>query len=73
MESWEQHSGTSVTLPSSFSTSTTYHVVDIFKDGCEAANDQGELVLGDVDQTFLVVLCADFGVSILVSHFNREL
>lgn len=51
----------------------THHVVDIFENGGEAADDQGELVLGDVDQTLLVVLCADFGVSVLVSHFDGEL
>lgn len=58
---------------SNVSTLATHHVVDIFEDGGEAADDQGELVLGDVDQTFLVVLCADFGVSVLVSHFNGKL
>lgn len=58
---------------SNVSTFATHHVVDIFEDGGEAADDQGELVLGDVDQTFLVVLCADFGVSVLVSHFNGKL
>ena len=51
----------------------SYHIVDIFEDGGEAADDQGELVLGDVDQTFFVVLCADFGVSVLVSDFNGKL
>lgn len=52
---------------------STHHVVDIFEDSGEATDDQGELVLGDVDQTFLVVLCADFGVSVLVSYFNGKL
>lgn len=33
----------------------------------------GELVLRDVDETFLVVLCADFGVVVLMSRFNRKL
>lgn len=51
----------------------SYHVVNIFEDGGEAADDEGELVLGDVDQTFFVVLCADFGVSVLVSNFNGKL
>lgn len=51
----------------------TYHVVDIFEDGSEATDDEGELVLGDVDQTFFVVLCADFGVGVLVTNFNGKL
>lgn len=50
-----------------------YHVIDIFEDGCEATDDEGELVLGDVDQTFFVVLCADFGVGVLVSNFDGKL
>lgn len=53
--------------------SGTHHVVDIFEDGGEAADDQGELVLGDVDQTLLVVLCAHFGVCVLVSDFDGKL
>lgn len=52
---------------------TTHHVVDIFEDCSETTDDQGELVLGDVDQTFLVVLCADFGVSVLVTNFDGKL
>ena len=51
----------------------THHVVDIFEDGGEATDDEGELVLGNVDQTFLVVLCADFGMGVLVSNFNGKL
>lgn len=51
----------------------TYHVVDIFEDSCEATDDEGELVLGDVDQTFFVVFCADFGVSVLVSNLDGKL
>lgn len=51
----------------------THHVVDIFEDVSEAADDEGELVLGDVDQTFLVVLCTDFGVGVLVANFNGKL
>lgn len=54
-------------------TGRTHHVVDIFQDGGEAADDEGELVLGDVDQTFLVVLGADFGVGVLVSNFDGKL
>lgn len=57
----------------SLSTLGTHHVVDIFEDGGEATDDEGELVLGDVDQTFLVVLCADFGVGVLVSDFDGKL
>lgn len=53
--------------------SSTHHVVDIFEDGGEAADDKGELVLGDVDQTLLVVLCAHFGVRVLVSDFDGKL
>ena len=52
---------------------STHHVVDIFKDGGKATDDEGELVLGYVDQTFFVVLCADFGVSILVANFDGKL
>lgn len=51
----------------------THHVVDIFQYVGEAADDEGELVFRDVDQTFLVVLCADFGVGVLVSNFNGKL
>lgn len=51
----------------------THHVVDVLEDVGEAADDQGELVLGDVDQTFLVVLRAHLGVRVLVSHFDGKL
>lgn len=69
MDSGTHRSGLGVSLrPSS-----THHVVDIFEDGGEAADDQGELVLGDVDQTLLVVLCAHFGVRVLVSDFDGKL
>lgn len=51
----------------------THHVVDIFEDGGETTDDKGELIFWDVDQTFLVVLCADFGVGVLVSNFNGKL
>lgn len=52
---------------------STHHVVDIFEDVGEATDDEGKLVLGDVDQTFLVVLCADFSVGVLVANFNGKL
>lgn len=51
----------------------THHVIDIFEDGGEATDDKRKLILGDVDQTFLVVFCADFGVSVLVSNFDGKL
>lgn len=51
----------------------THHVVDIFQDVSEAADNNGELVLGDVDQTLLVVFCTDFTVGVLLSNFNGKL
>lgn len=51
----------------------THHVVDIFEDGGEPTDDQGELVLGDVDQTLLVVLGAHFTVGVLMAHFDGKL
>lgn len=54
-------------------TNRTHHVVDIFEDGGEATDNEGELILGDVDQAFLVVLCADFGVGVLMSNFDGKL
>lgn len=51
----------------------TYHIIDIFENGGKTTDDKGELVLGDINQTFLVVLCADFGVGVLVSNFNGKL
>ena len=51
----------------------THHVVDSFEDVGEATDDKRKLVLRDVDETFLVVLCADFGVGILVSNLNWKL
>lgn len=54
-------------------TNKPYHIVNIFEDVGQAIDDKGKLVFGDVDQTFLVVLCADFGVSVLLSCLNRKL
>lgn len=51
----------------------THHVVDIFQDVGEATDNNGELVLGDVDQTLLVVFCTDFTVGVLLSNFNGKL
>lgn len=51
----------------------THHVIDIFEDGGEATDDERELILGDVDQALLVVFCADFGMSVLVSNFDGKL
>lgn len=52
---------------------STYHIINVFEDVGQAIDNQGKLVFGDVDQTFLVVLCADFGVSGLLSCLNRKL
>lgn len=51
----------------------THHVIDIFEDGGEATDDERELILGYVDQALLVVFCADFGMSVLVSNFDGKL
>lgn len=51
----------------------THHVVHVLQYVGEAADDQRELVLGDVDQTFSVVLRADFGVRVLLPDFDRKL
>lgn len=51
----------------------TYHVVHIFEYVGQTVDDEGKFVLGDVDQTFFIVLCTHFGVGALLSCFNWEL
>lgn len=48
-----------------------HHVVDILEYVGEATDDQGELVLGDVDEALLIVLRAHFGVCVLLPDFDR--
>lgn len=51
----------------------THHIVHVLQYVGEAADDQRELVLGDVDETFSVVLRADFGVRVLLADFDWKL
>lgn len=51
----------------------THHVIDVFEYVGESTDDQREFVSGDVDETFFIVLRADFGVCVLNANFNRKL
>lgn len=58
-------------LPQDHMGEKPHHVVDILEYVGKAADDQGELVLGDVDEAFLIVLRAHFGVCVLLPDFHR--